>query len=190
MARVFVTGGVHGDEPSGALALQSLRKAGLACFGPCNPWGLVHGTRALENGRDLNRSFARLDCPEAATVRDAVCAAQPRLLVDLHEDCRAALPYFIQFGEGDIGLRLVAVLRQYEFEPRPGYFVLRGNQGVLQPGRIARGLVGLSRRWPLAYWFWRSFARAGLVVEAPAAWPLERRVAFHREVVEMATSLE
>jgi predicted deacylase len=190
MYNIFITGGVHGDEPSGALALDPLRKRGFSVFGPCNPWGLAHNKRALENGRDLNRMFARRNCPQAQAVREAVAGAHPQILIDLHEDKRAARPYVIQFGKGDIGLRLVAALKhRYQFEPRPGYFPLRGSNGVLRPSRAVLWLVGLSRRWPLAYWFWRRFGRTGVVVEAPGAYTLEERVAFHTAVAEVAATL-
>ena len=56
--RTVVIGGVHGDEPSGALVLPRLEEAGFATFGPLNPWGLRESRRHLRDGRDLNRAFA------------------------------------------------------------------------------------------------------------------------------------
>src|SRR6266508_5679907 len=93
-----VTGGVHGDEPGGSAALAALAAQGITTFGPCNPWGLAHGRRTLQDGRDLNRCFARRDCAEARRVRAFLVEHRPTLVLDLHEDRWTDAPYIIQYG--------------------------------------------------------------------------------------------
>lgn len=191
MGQVFITGGVHGDEPSGALALDPLRDLGFEVFGPCNPWGLKNGRRTLESGRDLNRMFAGKNCSEARAVQDAVLSASPILLLDLHEHRVATKPYLIQFGPRDnVGAQLVNALRgRFQFEQRPRFGPLCGRGGVLRPPATVLWLVGVSRRWPLAYWFWRATGRTGLVAEAPGAFSVEQRVEFHLALARAAREL-
>src|SRR5438128_2164157 len=62
---VYLSAGIHGDEPAGPEALISwaeadperLRKHALLIFPCLNPWGLVNNIRLDADGRDLNRSF-------------------------------------------------------------------------------------------------------------------------------------
>lgn len=190
---LVVTGGVHGDEPSGAAALAALAAEGITTittFGPCNPWGLARGRRALEDGRDLNRSFARRDCAEAERVRAFLVARRPTLLLDLHEDRAADAPYLIQYGpDDDLGARVVAELSaRHRFAARPRFGPLAGTRGVLRPSRFWIELVGLSRRWPLVYWAHRALGITACVVEVPGAWSLERRVAMDLDIVRAAAS--
>ncbi len=191
MGQVFITGGIHGDEPSGAMALGPLRDRGFDVFGPCNPWGLKNGRRTLENGRDLNRMFASGNCAESRAVREAVLSTSPVLLLDLHEHRAASRPYLIQFGPRDnIGAQLVNVLKdQFQFEQRPRFGPLRGRGGLLHPSSAVLWLVGVWRRWPLAYWFWRATGRTGLVAEAPGAFSIEQRVEFHLALAQAAREL-
>jgi hypothetical protein len=189
---LVVTGGVHGDEPSGAAALRPLAAEGFATCGPCNPWGLAHGRRTLEDGRDLNRCFAREDCPEATRVRALLAQHRPTLVLDLHEDHGAGAPYIIQYGPADdLGERIVAALsaRQQRFAARPRFGPVRGERGVLRPTRFWLALVGVSRRWPLVYWAHRAFGITACVIEVPGAWPLDRRVAAHLEIARTAARL-
>jgi predicted deacylase len=188
---LVVTGGIHGDEPSGAHALEALARDGFTTFGPCNPWGLSHSRRTLADGRDLNRCFADPRCAEAERVRAFLREHPPAVLLDLHEDRGAAAPYRIQYGPRDeLGARLVAHLAaRHAFAPRPRFGPVFGRDGVLRPSAAVLALVGLSRRWPLVYWAWRTFRCTAIVVEAPGAWPLERRLAFHTDVARAARAL-
>ena len=186
---LVVTGGVHGDEPSGTAALAPLAAGGITTFGPCNPWGLARGRRTLEDGRDLNRCFARADCAEATRVRTFLVEHRPTLLLDLHEDRGADAPYIIQYGpHDDLGARIVAQLsaRQARFEARPRFGPVKGERGVLRPSSFWLGLVGVSRQWPLVYWAHRTFGVTACVIEVPGAWSLDRRVSMHLEIVRTA----
>jgi protein MpaA len=62
--RVYVSDGIHGNEPAGPLAALELMKAGffapdihgLLCPAP-SPDGLAAGTRGNGSGLDLNRDY-------------------------------------------------------------------------------------------------------------------------------------
>lgn len=188
---IVVTGGVHGNEPSGAAVLSELAAAGIQTFGPCNPWGLANDSRYLESGRDLNRSFARSDVPEVALVKAFLDAHPPALLLDLHEDRSASGAYLIQHGpDDDLGHRIVAELEdELAFEPKPHFNVLEGEGGVLKPGEIVLAAVELSRFYGLAFYTWRTYGCTTFVVEVPHRWPLEKRKHAHQRVVETARRL-
>ncbi|HBP23776.1 MAG TPA: hypothetical protein DEA08_39120 [Planctomycetes bacterium] len=189
--RTVVIGGVHGDEPSGALVLPRLEEAGFATFGPLNPWGLRESRRHLRDGRDLNRAFAHRGCAPAERVRTFLRDDPPDLLLDLHEDVEVERPYLIQFGpKSQVGKRTLARLRQrYEFHPRPAFGVLKGRKGLIHPPLwLLRG-QRLTRRWSLTFWSWLEFGVPSIVVEVPGGWSLERKQAFHQEVCETARAV-
>ena len=188
---VAVTGGVHGDEPSGALVLPELAALGFATFGPCNPWGVAHQARWLADGRDLNRSFARDDMPEVAAVKQFLDARHPALLLDLHEDRDAAGGYLIQHGpDDDLGRRIIRALgSEFAIDPEPSFFLLTGEDGVLRPSAAILRLVELSHAYGLAFHAWLTLGITTLVVECPRGWPLRDRMRWQQRVVETAHRL-
>ena len=188
---VVVTGGVHGNEPSGAAALEALEADGFRTFGPCNPWGLANASRYLENGSDLNRSFARSGVPEVDAVKAFLQHNPPGLLLDLHEDGNAAGAYLIQHGpDDDLGARIVEALRdEVDFDPAPTFQVIKGRDGVLKPGRVALAAVGFSRFYGLAFYAWQTFGVTTFVVEVPRAWPADQRRSTHIRIAQTARRL-
>lgn len=98
---IFLAGGVHGEEPAGALAAvefcRNLAGKYIDDFTfhvvPCvNPEGFELGMRVGSRGRDLNRNFTALtEEPECRAVMEWLSALRPRSLdayvisVDLHE---------------------------------------------------------------------------------------------------------
>ncbi|MCC6525451.1 MAG: succinylglutamate desuccinylase/aspartoacylase family protein [Polyangiaceae bacterium] len=190
-SEVAVTGGVHGDEPSGALVLPELEALGFATFGPCNPWGVAHHARELADGRDLNRSFARDDVPEVAAVQRFLAARRPALLLDLHEDRDAAGGYLIQHGpDDDLGRRIIRALGdEFAIDPEPSFLVVHGEDGVLRPSATVLRMVELSRFYGLAFHAWLALGITTLVVECPRGWPLAERMRWQRRVVETAHAL-
>jgi hypothetical protein len=185
---IVIVGGVHGNEPSGALVLPELEQRGFVVFGPANPWGMEHGSRYLEDGQDLNRIFARDDVPEVAAVKEFLRENPPRLLLDLHEDPRAEAAYLIQHGpDDDIGRRIIDALKdEFEFEPRPRYMVVEGEDGLLKPEMSHLRLMRFGGVYGLAYYAWLEYGCTTLVVECPGSWPMEKKKAYHLRVVELA----
>ena len=92
--RLLVVAGAHGNESAGALAamdiLDDIRAArfgalDLDLVAPANPVGFVHGSRYNADGCDINRDFAAFRTTEARAVRDVIEAADPDLILSLHE---------------------------------------------------------------------------------------------------------
>lgn len=185
---IVITTGVHGNEPSGYLIKDKLTELGFIVFGPCNPWGIEHGKRHLEDGRDLNRSFALDDCPEAEAVREFLRNHKPGLLLDLHEDPDGTAPYLIQNGpEDDLGRRILDALKdEYEFDQEPQWGPIKGEDGLIKPTRGMLGFQKLSKVYSLGYYAWLTYGCTSFTVECPGSWPEDRRKAYHQRVCETA----
>jgi len=103
---VVITGGVHGDEPAGAGAADTIRhweitKGTLVVIPEAAPQALAAGTRTIPGEGDLNRNFpgqgdAINDTtgPTAAAIWSFVREHNPDWLLDMHEgyDYRASNP--------------------------------------------------------------------------------------------------
>lgn len=106
--KVLFIGGIHGDEPEGAVATAELPAAfdaaGLAdavtltIMEDANPDGRAAGTRENANGVDINRNFPAsnfdttdpsnggkpLSQPESRAVKDTIDRIQPNLVLVAH----------------------------------------------------------------------------------------------------------
>ncbi len=92
---VYVVAGVHGDETAGWLAGNLLKQATLKAgtlhiLSPANTYGAGQNQRKTQSGRDLNRNFPGnsdgWDAERiAASIYADIRAAQPELVLDLHE---------------------------------------------------------------------------------------------------------
>jgi glutamine amidotransferase-like uncharacterized protein len=97
---VFITGGVHGNEPSGSFAADQIRhwpiiRGRLIVIPRVNTMGLANNTRFIpdsaEHEKDLNRNFPLNNLKEGAkgeiaqAVWDLVIQYDPDWLFDLHE---------------------------------------------------------------------------------------------------------
>ncbi|WP_294146211.1 succinylglutamate desuccinylase/aspartoacylase family protein [uncultured Clostridium sp.] len=96
---VLVVGGIHGDETSGWMAADQLKKrrklksGTLIILSPANAPGSRNGERNVEQYRDLNRSFPgdkNRDLTDglAASIFLKIREYSPDLVIDLHEAYR------------------------------------------------------------------------------------------------------
>lgn len=96
--RIYLSAGIHGDEPAGPLAVGELLRAeafprdAWLWILPClNPTGFPANTRESAAGIDLNRDYKHLRAPE---IRAHVAWLQRQPMFDLafclHEDWEAA----------------------------------------------------------------------------------------------------
>jgi hypothetical protein len=189
--RIVITGGVHGNEPSGALVLPELERMGFTVFGPCNPWGLENNNRNLRDGRDLNRLFARDDVPEVRAVKEFLRLHPPALLLDLHEDPGGTGAYLIQHGpDDDIGRRIIEELKdEFEFDPSPSFLMVKGKDGLLLPGARELGLLNFTGTYGLAFYAWATYGCTTIVTECPGSWPMEKKERYQLRVVETAARI-
>jgi hypothetical protein len=188
VAEIVITTGVHGNEPSGWLVQDQLAAMGFTVFGPCNPWGIKHGKRHLEDGRDLNRLFGEEGVPEVDAVKRFLKANPPKLLLDLHEDPGATGAYLIQHGpDDDIGRRIIDAMKdEFEFEPNPRFMMVTGEDGLLKPEIQHLRAMRLFNIYGLAYYAWMTYGVTTIVTECPGSWPEEKRKAYQLRVCELA----
>ena len=139
---IYLSAGIHGDEPAGPLAALRLMKerafpANRHCIicPALNPGGLAMNTRENRHGVDLNRDYILLRCPEtAAHTHWLLSRPVPSLFVSLHEDWETHGFYFyeINLGEDDAHRAsnlLGAVAAQFPAEIGPeidGHALIRG----------------------------------------------------------------
>ncbi len=92
--RLYLSSGVHGDEPAGPLALEHLLENNLiptdldlTIIPLINPTGFESQTRENSAGHDLNRDFRYPKNPESQAVQDFLKNQAPfHLSITLHED--------------------------------------------------------------------------------------------------------
>ena len=183
---IALSAGVHGDEPAGVWALLDLveREELDPRFSyrlwPCmNPTGFERGTRENTDGIDVNRTFGRGgQSPEASAIIMSNRDRKFELSIDLHEDCDGEGFYCYEYGDCDLGDRIVTSLEA------AAYPIDR--QRCLHPdaAKEAEEIGGLSYSLLLV----RNAARRVLTFETPSAVALPTRIAMHRAAVRAALS--
>jgi len=116
---IYLSAGIHGDEPAGPIALLDLMTSGFFAEGArwlvcpaLNPTGLAAGTRDNADGIDLNRDYRQIRTPEVAAHHQWLARQPlPQLFLSLHEDweTRGFYLYEINLGE-DLPGRAGAIL--------------------------------------------------------------------------------
>lgn len=117
---IYLSSGIHGDEPAGPLALLELMRAGFfqreiswAICPALNPAGLLAGRRENADGIDLNRDYRIRATPEVAAHVDWLSRRPrtPDLFLSLHEDWESSGFYFYEINHGkDHPARAAAIL--------------------------------------------------------------------------------
>lgn len=177
---VFLSSGIHGDEPCGPGAvLEFLKSSPLPddcewVIAPIlNPSGLRAGTRENADGIDLNRDFYRQKTEEVGAVIEWWSHQRPRDLVhlSLHEDWEADGFYLYEINtspRGGLGSRIVDRLS--------GLFPVQ-NEGPVDdhelsgPGLILHAPEPDDREgWPEAIWLAKHHPVLSLTFEAPGTY--------------------
>jgi hypothetical protein len=182
--RVYLSAGIHGDEPAGTLALERLLAENLwpddleLVLCPClNRSGFGRNTRENAEGLDLNRDYRE---PVTAEVRNHVAwlDRQPAfdLALCLHEDWEANGFYLYELnpdGRPSLAERMVTaaaavcpVDASAEIDGRP----------TAAPGIIRPDVDPATRAdWPEAFYLIQHKTRWSYTLEAPSDWPLSLR---------------
>ncbi|MBL9201600.1 MAG: M14 family metallocarboxypeptidase [Opitutaceae bacterium] len=195
--RIYLSAGIHGDEPAPPLALLDWLERGWfddrAVWLLCpmlNPAGLARGTRHNAEDVDLNRDFKS---PRSTEIRAHVAWLQrqpsPDLAICLHEDWEATGFYLYELNA--LGLpsparaMLEAVSPICPIEPA---IIIDGRPtdepGIIRP--IADPL--LRDTWPESIFLRHHHARLGYTIESPSARPLAQRIAALQAAVATAVA--
>lgn len=184
--RLFLSAGIHGDEPAGPLAILrfltdvSVDDAFDWIVAPAlNPSGLRRGTRENADGIDLNRDFLR--CRSLET-RSLIRWWESQALgcdlhLSLHEDWETDGFYFYAINSGPLRCfsealqqGLAHMLPLQETGPVDGH-------ELLKPGFIAHECrADEPEGWPEAIWLGKRYPVLSYTFEAPSSLPLAERV--------------
>ena len=194
--RVYLSAGIHGDEPAGPLALLELLREGFfnspvhwSLCPALNPSGLLAGTRESACGIDLNRDYW-LRASLEVLAHAAWCEARPipDMFISLHEDWEAAGFYFyeINLGRDDPGRahRILDAVKPW-FPPEPGPDI---------DGHVAREAgwifheaeADVLESWPEAIFLAKLGCPVSFTFETPSHAALSQRVGAQAAAVRAA----
>lgn len=195
--RVYISTGIHGDEPAGPLAaLQLLEedewpRGAAVWMCPClNATGFQLNRRENSQGIDLNRDYRHL---QTAEVRAHTEWLQKQSAFDLalcmHEDWESHGFYVYELNPTDrpsLSEKIIeAVAKVCPIDPSPVIETWAASAGVIRPQ------INPSERpqWPEALYLITNKTSLSYTLEAPSDFPLETRVAALRTAVKTAIGL-
>jgi hypothetical protein len=182
---VYVSSGIHGDEPAGPLAILELLRDSAWCerastwIVPClNPAGFTCNRRENPQGVDLNRDYLNPRTPEIlAHVQWLDRQPEFDLTLCLHEDWESNGFYVYELNSSphpSLAPRIVEAVAEVcpvdyaeVIEGRPA----RG--GIIRPTDDATA----RRDWPEAFYLTTHKTRLSYTLEAPSDFDLSIRIA-------------
>jgi protein MpaA len=193
-ARIYLSTGIHGDEPAGPLAmLQLLREnrwpANAELFAvPClNPAGFLTNRRENPQGLDLNRDYLH---PQSSEIRAHLTWLDRLPPLDLclclHEDWESHGFYVYELNPDNRPSHAAAMVQAVtRVCPIDLSDVIEGRPAH---GGIIRPTLDPTTRpqWPEAFWLITHKTRLSYTLEAPSDFPLETRVNALVEAVRTA----
>jgi len=191
---VYLSAGIHGDEPAGPLAALQLvqqnqwPEAVSITLLPClNPIGFVSNRRENPQGIDLNRDYRDPQSPE---IRAQLTWLQKQPAFDvgfcLHEDWEAHGFYVYELNpDRKPSLAETMIAAAAKVCPIDHSELIEGREargGIICPNLdpVARPL------WPESFWLLQHKTPLSYTLEAPSDFPLETRVRALIEAVRAA----
>ncbi len=193
--RIYVSTGIHGDEPAGPESIFSLLEdsvclpnANWTLFPLLNPEGYNQGVRENADGLDLNRDYLQPTAPESTAHRAEIDRLGSQdLTLSLHEDWESPGFYLYELNSSDISGVAQSAL---EAVAREGPIDLSSRiDGRPAANGIVRSRSGLSDRrkdWPEQYYLFKTHTKICYTFETPSTLPLEQRVRMHRAACRSA----
>lgn len=194
--RIYLSAGIHGDEPAGPLAIRQLLQENSWPSGvgfwvcPClNPSGFLHKRRENSQGVDLNRQYLNPQAPETVA-HIAWLERQPNfdLCLCLHEDWESHGFYVYELNPDNRPSLAPEIVRRVaricptdlsaQIEGRPA------QNGIIRPSIDPRDRP----QWPEAFYLLTHKTRLSYTLEAPSDFALPARVAAL--VIAVRTALE
>ncbi|HSY54254.1 MAG TPA: M14 family metallocarboxypeptidase [Opitutaceae bacterium] len=195
--RIYLSSGIHGDEPAPPLALLRLIERGFfderATWFICpllNPVGLARGTRENAGGLDLNRDYRD---PASAEIRAHVAwlQRQPRfdLALVVHEDWESKGFYLYELNrtaqpglakpilEAVRAVCPIELAEQIDGRPASG--------GIIRP----EGDPTQRDVWPESIYLHAHHTTHSYGLETPSALPLDQRIAAHCAAIETTVKI-
>jgi murein peptide amidase A len=193
--RVYVSAGIHGDEPAPPWALLRLVESGLfdhRCnWFICpllNPNGFIRGTRENHDQIDLNRDYKR-PVSQEVLAHSRWLTRQPNfdLIACVHEDWEAQGFYLYELNPANRpGLAHAMIAAAKNVCPIDPATVIDGREiaepGIIRPVSDPR----LRETWPEAIYLRNFHGDLVYTIETPSGLPLEQRVTAHCAVLTAA----
>lgn len=196
-ATVYVSAGMHGDEPSGPLTLLRMlkmdafpRDISFVIFPLLNPIGMALNKRESAEGLDINRDYKRFKTPEARCHRDWLVKNGRRydLSICLHEDWEARGYYIYELNPDreqslapDVLSAVEPIIGVDRSELIDGFPAV---DGLIRPQDIEPPLRGDD--YPEALYMMDHFTRHSYTFETPSNTDLKLRIAAHHAAMEAA----
>ena len=192
--RLYLSTGIHGDEPAGPLAVLELLRQNAWPPGldlwlcPClNPAGFSLNTRENERGIDLNRDYRHL-ATEEVRAHVGWLSRQPKfdLSLILHEDWEAG--GFYLYEQNPTGLPslaekvIEAVAPVCPIETAEVVDTWEARGGIIRP----KANPEERPQWAEALYLVSRKSRLGYTLETPSDFPLPIRVAAQLRAVQTA----
>lgn len=181
---VYLSAGIHGDEPGSTEALirwaeenvDSLRRRSALLFPCLNPWGLIHNSRTDAAGRDLNRTFQHDEVAHIRALKAFLQSRRFRLALTLHEDYdgRGLYLYELERRTPFWGEDLVGIARP--LIPIEGRTIIDGRR--TSHAGLVRRKIKLQRfpTLPEAVYLHLHHAERTFTFETPSEFALDQRV--------------
>ncbi len=190
--RIYLSAGVHGDEPAPPWGLLNWAQTNTKLFSkhrflifPCfNPHGLMNNTRMDQRGVDINRTFHDGREPLIAAWEKTLKGRRISLAICLHEDydAQGCYVYELTSRKDDAGSRILrdcaAIIPT---DPRRSIDGRRMKKGHFLR-RIAPNLPGM----PEAVQLYKLGAPVSLTFESPSEFSLIDRVAAQKRFITSA----
>lgn len=193
---IYISAGMHGDEPAGSLALIRMlykdllpREFNYVIFPLLNPEGMVMVTRDNILGMDINRDYRRFRTTEARAhhqhmQRLSVNASRFDLTLCLHEDWEARGFYLYEVTpnwEPGQGERIVAAVSQVApVETNSVIDEHEAQNAIIRP-KERPTLQGDD--WPEALYLWETYQSASYTFETPSNTDLLCRIRAHTTAI-------
>lgn len=198
LAKLYLSSGVHGDEPAPPQALFELlrrgafdRRAEWYLVPLLNPTGFLARTRENTEGIDLNRDYRQ---PRSAEIlaHTRWLAKQPRFDVTfcLHEDYEASGFYLYEVNTRELPSLAPAMLAAAAAHGPIEQATVIDGRDAAGPGLIRPAIDPiLHEAWPEALFLREHHTHLGYTLETASAQPPARRVATLVAAIESAVRL-
>lgn len=190
---VYISSGIHGDEPAGVLALQewiqeiSPNLKGTWILVPLlNPGGWDMRSRENPDSQDLNRDYGSPVSIEITQHQKWLDTLPPvDMFLSLHEDYETEGYYLYCLNTPKLGHHILkSVSRIMPLQESPevdGNPLSEGMVVTGDPGSLLKEMPS----WPEALWFYDRFPKAmNITSETPSMVSLPLRIAAQKQVLQ------
>ena len=196
-ALIYLSAGIHGDEPASAAALlhwaernfKKMKQMNYLIFPCLNPWGIKNNCRYDEKGNDLNRYFkAGVKLAPFVAWRRLLKKCQFHAALMLHEDYDAQGVYLYELNKNrqKWGTDLIQSARSWIApEPRKTVDGRRCKNGLIRPIIDPKRL----NLHPEAIYLYFHHTSRSITVETPSEFSLDQRVEAQVAMIEKTVQL-